>query len=177
LNVKISCDDGDECTIDRCDCEEGCQYIPVDPRDNEACGSWYQPTCSSDNDCEDGNACTVNSCHGGSCHTVAIDCNDYDICTIDSCDAKEGCVYKQVAGPCKSRSQLELREDEEDIENATEGKLEVAETGEKSVNLSAGAIVGIVLGGVVVLGVAVFIGIKVFYNNNKSTNQDGYNAF
>jgi len=177
LNVKISCDDGDECTIDRCHCDEGCQHFPVDPMDNEACGSWYEPTCSNEQDCEDGNACTVNSCREGSCHTVAIDCNDHDICTIDSCNPIEGCVYKKVAGPCNTRThELQTHEDEEEIENTTEGKLEVSETGEKSVNLSVGAIAGIVVGGVVVLGVAVFIGIKVIFYNNQPTNQDGYNA-
>ena len=38
--------------------------------------------------CDDGNACTKDSCENKVCHNVAIDCEDGARCTRDVCDAK-----------------------------------------------------------------------------------------
>jgi len=43
--------------------------------------------CLSDADCDDGDACTVDSCSGGVCSNNLIDCDDADACTVDSCIA------------------------------------------------------------------------------------------
>jgi len=69
-----------------------------------------------DNLCDDGNACTVDSCHGtGGCThdtipgcepcTTASDCNDRNACTTDSCVAG-ACTHDAIGGcePCTTAS-------------------------------------------------------------------------
>jgi hypothetical protein len=47
--------------------------------------------------CDDGNACTVDSCQNNSCKHTAKNCNDGDGCTSDSCDSTSGsCIYKPI---------------------------------------------------------------------------------
>ena len=66
--------------------------------------------------CDDGNACTVDSCHGtGGCTheaiagcqpcTTASDCNDRNACTTESCNAGR-CAHDTIAGcqPCTTAS-------------------------------------------------------------------------
>ena len=66
--------------------------------------------------CDDGNACTVDSCHGtGGCTheaidgcqpcTTASDCTDGNACTTESCNAGR-CVYQPISGcqPCATAS-------------------------------------------------------------------------
>src|SRR5437867_1102530 len=45
--------------------------------------------------CDDGNACTVDSCDTstGVCVYAALICDDQNACTTDSCDAANGCVF------------------------------------------------------------------------------------
>jgi hypothetical protein len=44
--------------------------------------------------CDDGNACTLNSCDPVSgCEYPPDSCDDADACTIDSCDVVSGCSY------------------------------------------------------------------------------------
>ena len=42
-------------------------------------------------DCDDSDACTVDSCSGGACFNDPIDCDDGDPCSVDSCDSGSGC--------------------------------------------------------------------------------------
>ncbi len=50
--------------------------------------------CASAADCDDGDACTLDSCAGGACaHAPA--CDDGDPCTVDSCDAA-ACHHEPV---------------------------------------------------------------------------------
>ena len=50
--------------------------------------------CSSMADCNDGNACTTDTCNAGTCNDVTIpgccltdgDCDDQNSCTVDACD-------------------------------------------------------------------------------------------
>lgn len=52
--------------------------------------------------CDDGDACTVgDACSAGQCEPgqVAISCDDNEPCTLDFC-GPEGCVYPPVSGPC-----------------------------------------------------------------------------
>ena len=43
--------------------------------------------------CNDSNACTTDSCSGGVCSHTAITCNDGVSCTTDSCNPATGCAY------------------------------------------------------------------------------------
>jgi Dictyostelium (slime mold) repeat len=52
--------------------------------------------CQDDNDCDDGNVCTVDSCINGRCVHSPIDCDDGDACTVESCDPAIGCVYTKI---------------------------------------------------------------------------------
>lgn len=60
---------------------------------------------TDDATCDDGSACTTDSCDGkaGKCaHDPAINCDDGQVCTIDSCDKKTGaCVIApNLGGSC-----------------------------------------------------------------------------
>jgi len=69
------CDDGDECTLDRCD--------------------RYTGACShQQKNCRDSDFCTIDYCDGklGCLHEQAS-CDDGDACTDDSCDPKFGCAH------------------------------------------------------------------------------------
>src|SRR5690606_4821923 len=74
---------GDACTTNLCDVLNGeCGYRRI-----EEC-------CAVAADCDDGNACTRDSCAGETCAHDAIagccnadtDCNDGDACTPETCD-------------------------------------------------------------------------------------------
>jgi Zn-dependent metalloprotease len=60
--------------------------------------------CCSQVDCDDGNACTADSCGGageGCAYAVVdccatLDCNDLDPCTMDSCDPLSGCINESL---------------------------------------------------------------------------------
>lgn len=79
------CDDGNPCTDDSCDPQDGgCTGI-----NNDA------------NVCSDGNACTTGDyCSAGGCvsGTTPTDCNDDNACTADSCDPNTGCAH--IAKSC-----------------------------------------------------------------------------
>jgi len=74
------CDDGNSCTDDSCDAQNGsCVGTPDDA-----------------NTCSDGNACTVGDfCASGACKpgSTQVNCDDNDPCTIDGCDPKTGCTH------------------------------------------------------------------------------------
>lgn len=57
--------------------------------------------------CDDGNACTADSCDPElGCRFVDISaaCDDGDGCTDDSCDPESGCVHVENVAPCGSES-------------------------------------------------------------------------
>ena len=74
----LNCNDGNDCTDDGCDQEDGCTFAP-----NAA-------------PCADGNACTSGDhCEAGECKAgPQIDCDDDNLCTSDLCDFEQGCVYQ-----------------------------------------------------------------------------------
>src|SRR3954468_5817448 len=42
--------------------------------------------------CDDGNACTIDSCDAsGACHHGPVSCDDGNACTVDLCDPRSGC--------------------------------------------------------------------------------------
>ena len=94
-----SCDDGDLCTEDICDPDQGCLHVPIPA-----------------GDCDDGNACTDDSCQPAlGCVNLfnELSCDDGDGCTWgDHCRAgicrgtlheTNACSYAQVPtlGSCK----------------------------------------------------------------------------
>ena len=89
LGSEIPCDDGQKCTVgDHCSGYGSCTGGTWDV----SCG------CNQDAQCNDGNACTVDSCDGGSatCKFVIQNgsvCEDGDVCTTySSCNSDGACV-------------------------------------------------------------------------------------
>ncbi len=130
----ISCDDGNACTDDSCDPALGCRYVnntdPCEDGDacttgdacaNGACAGGPPPDCDDGNactddscdppqgcrhvdnsdPCDDNDACTTDdTCTGGACVGAPISCDDGDTCTDDSCDPASGCEYVNNTAPC-----------------------------------------------------------------------------
>ena len=87
VGVPADCvDDGNFCTNDFCDPQEGCVYEP------------------NDLPCDDGNECTVNDhCQGGECipGSLLFACDDGNGCTTDSCNVDTGeCIYTNNVQAC-----------------------------------------------------------------------------
>ncbi len=78
------CDDDEACTEDTCDVFSGCSSAPLE------------------GPCDDGSACTTEDmCSGGECSGgPPPDCDDLEACTVDTCDAEEGCVNSPNTGDC-----------------------------------------------------------------------------
>ena len=148
-HVAVDCDDGNPCTTDLCDPVQGCittaAPITTSCDDGNACtaldrcvgvtcvGSAIAGCCQSNGDCNDQNACTIDTCENhkcvvsnvnctvsdaciagycdpntGSCGAVAITCDDGDPCTEDGCDSSLGCTHKGIPGcgqPCCATGQ------------------------------------------------------------------------
>ena len=80
---KMTCNDGNPCTIDTCDQKTGCVSQP------------------SNKPCNDGVACTHQDlCGKNGCKGVPLTCDDGDICTTDYCDALKGCLTMAAVGKC-----------------------------------------------------------------------------
>ncbi|MCK9420522.1 MAG: hypothetical protein M0R70_14215 [Nitrospirae bacterium] len=47
--------------------------------------------------CDDGDACTDDSCNAGACAHTPINCNDNNVCTTDSCNPASGCVNTTIS--------------------------------------------------------------------------------
>ncbi|MCB9737955.1 MAG: hypothetical protein H6747_01730 [Deltaproteobacteria bacterium] len=101
-----SCDDGLPCTTDGCDPAGGCTHAVQSGAtcsDNDACtigdsclqSGYCKPGAQAD--CDDGNACTQDTCGAdkGCQHTIVegAACSDGTACTVnDACDSKGKCV-------------------------------------------------------------------------------------
>jgi hypothetical protein len=75
----LDCDDDDPCTKDLCHPVDGCNNPLVE--DNSPC--------LDDNLC-DGQYCLSGTCHSGG---PTPDCDDGNACTEDSCDPARGCIH------------------------------------------------------------------------------------
>ncbi len=77
INCSQPCDDGLDCTTNKCEQGVGCIYENV-----------------SGNSCDDGNLCTEDGiCNNGVCEPgPRIDCNDEEMCTDDLCISYVGCI-------------------------------------------------------------------------------------
>ena len=51
--------------------------------------------CQTELNCDDGDACTIDTCSNGVCGHKAADCDDALACTIDSCDKTQGCQHQE----------------------------------------------------------------------------------
>jgi len=47
--------------------------------------------CKTNEECEDYNSCTIDSCDNNECVHSQVDCHDNNECTADSCDEASGC--------------------------------------------------------------------------------------
>ncbi len=77
-----------------CEIDDDCE--DNDPCTLDTCDEGDELCIFTPLDCDDGNACTTDSCSGGSCNNDPISCDDGDACTIDSCDAGSGCAYDAI---------------------------------------------------------------------------------
>jgi len=81
---QSACDDGDVCTIDKCDKKAGCLHSPASGK------------------CDDGDACTANdACSKGRCTGATKNCSDGNACTADTCDGTTAkCLHSNLVAPC-----------------------------------------------------------------------------
>ena len=105
-NLAIDCGNWDYTqTQDRGCTYQGICYRGLDREGGCICEEWDEGcecgfTSGDDDDpcegmnCNDGNACTTDSCSEGSCVNTPINCNDGNSCTTDSC-SNGSCVNTQ----------------------------------------------------------------------------------
>jgi len=91
----IECGDNNACTTDSCDPKLGCQHPPV--QDGQAC--------NDNNQCTTKDECKTGACTG----SQPPDCNDGKACTNDSCDPAAGCLHVPKV-PCCGNAQIEAGE-------------------------------------------------------------------
>lgn len=104
-----NCDDGNPCT------QDGCQFgscynvgVPNDTpcEDGDICSTGdrcLNSYCTGLGtlSCDDGNACSVDTCVPGvGCTFAAASCDDGNPCTTDSCDRATGCRHVPNANAC-----------------------------------------------------------------------------
>jgi subtilisin family serine protease len=114
LNVMTApgpCDDGNPCTLDTCTPATGCQHTPradgAPCPDGNFCNgteTCQGGTCTPGTPlvCDDGNACTLDSCDPATGCVFTFACDDGNPCTADTCDPTAGCQHAAVADatPC-----------------------------------------------------------------------------
>jgi hypothetical protein len=102
-----TCDDGNACTADSCDPVAGCQH--ADLPDGTACGDG--DVCNGDETCvagacapgtpitcDDGDACTTDTCDPVTGCSSTSACDDGDACTVETCDPTGGCTSDPMEG-------------------------------------------------------------------------------
>ena len=75
--------------------------------------------CRDDNECEDGDPCTTNTCDRmtgrctsqlvAGCCTAAAQCDDGDGCTTDTCGTDQRCAHATIANCCATAAQCDDR--------------------------------------------------------------------
>lgn len=56
--------------------------------------------CLSNADCNDGDACTTDTCSNNECSSTPVVCDDGNPCTDDACNSATGCVHTNNTNPC-----------------------------------------------------------------------------
>ncbi|MFT5432576.1 MAG: hypothetical protein ACI9OJ_003276, partial [Myxococcota bacterium] len=113
------CDDGDTCTLDQCDSDNGFCIHTFDP-------TCQKKGCTQDLECADKNACTYERCFEGFCESYAVQCNDGLACTLDrqpdsggqdtppvACSPLTGCELEadlDCAAPCSADADCDTGE-------------------------------------------------------------------
>lgn len=84
-DLIVTCDDGNNCTLDLCVAELG--------------GCAHEPAAFG---CDDGNPCTINDqCDNGACASgPPLSCIDDNSCTDDKCHPENGCVFPFNEADC-----------------------------------------------------------------------------
>ena len=82
-----NCNDKNECTTDSCDPKTGCVNVAV--ADGGACGA-------SVDACVKAAACKTGKCEPG----ANLSCDDGNACTNNTCDPKAGCAFAPNTIPC-----------------------------------------------------------------------------
>ncbi|WP_348528634.1 choice-of-anchor K domain-containing protein, partial [Methanothrix sp.] len=109
VTIKVVCDDGNKCTIDKC-VNGVCTHTPVNCDDGNSCtddscdpatGNCIH-TANDNNACSDGDLCTEDFCFEGECVSSAIIYDDKDICNgLEACDPETGkMIYKELPLDC-----------------------------------------------------------------------------
>ena len=90
----VNCDDGNVCTDDGCDPQDGCVHTV------------------NNSQCDDNNECTTGDhCAGGVCvGTGSLECDDQNPCTKDICLPGGGCEHQNVSGPCSDNDPCTLND-------------------------------------------------------------------
>ena len=79
-----TCDDGNQCTEDSCQAEDGCEHLPQES-----------------GECMDDNPCTkADHCEQGVCIGELVDCDDGNPCTDDYCTETGGCEHDNNYEAC-----------------------------------------------------------------------------
>ncbi|MSP90997.1 MAG: hypothetical protein EXR79_04210 [Myxococcales bacterium] len=83
------CDDANPCTLDGCD-QTGCTHAFLQP--GKACSD--SSACTANDSCDGKGSCKGTPTAGTGCCSSAADCDDGSACTTDTCSATTGaCVY------------------------------------------------------------------------------------
>jgi hypothetical protein len=99
--TPVTCNDGVSCTADSCnEATDACVFVPNNAlcddgqmcNGAEVCNATTGCQPGTPLDCNDGNACTADSCSPtGGCQNVPVSCDDGNPCTVDSCSPTLGC--------------------------------------------------------------------------------------
>lgn len=102
------CNDGDVCTADFCTVDGVCAVAPKCSGLDKCCGGDCAQCCDDD-DCDDGIACTTNTCFAGQCMYLPddADCGPNEFCSVtESCRPKVPCddTATNAAAACADAS-------------------------------------------------------------------------
>ncbi len=101
VGSPVDCDDGVFCNgVETCIDLDGC-VSGSDPCPGQVCdeGTDACMDCFVDDDCDDSDPCTDDTCESGICSNVAVDCDDGVFCNgVETCDDSDGCV--SGSDPC-----------------------------------------------------------------------------
>jgi len=89
FNLNDECDPDSNATVDGA---FAFYYAQVQPFLGDG-----SPECTGNLDCDDGDACTTDTCVSGTCSNAEISCDDGSACTTDSCDPSTGaCTFDPI---------------------------------------------------------------------------------
>ncbi len=110
VGTGLNCDDGNLCTDDSCTLDKGCANVAngLSCAGDTLCTA--VATCTGGDcviksfmECDDGNACTDDTCTGGCIHAAVkdgINCTDGNVCTFGDTCQKGSCKPGATPGGC-----------------------------------------------------------------------------